>query len=85
MHSHQLIGWVPPPYVRIAVILEKHKALAKLLKQTLDKLKPQQFVRVRYQEESSKLDLDVAIRSLIDYKCGAQPDPRINMSQAWWS
>ena len=61
-------------------ILEKHKDLAKLLKLILDKLKPQQFVRVRYQEEGSELDLDVAIRSLIDYKCGALPDPRINMS-----
>ncbi len=64
----------------IDVILHKHKALAKRLKQILDMLKPQQYVRVRYQEEGSELDLDVAIRSLIDYKCGAQPDPRINMS-----
>ena len=61
-------------------ILEKHKALAKRLKQLLDQLKPQRFVRVRYQEEGSELDLDIAIRSLIDYKCGSQPDPRINMS-----
>jgi len=64
----------------IDAILDKHKALAKQLKAILDRLKPQQFVRVRYQEEGSELDLDVAIRSLIDYKCGAQPDPRINMS-----
>ncbi len=64
----------------IDAILEKHKALAKLLKAILDSLKPQQKVRVRYQEEGSELDLDIAIRSLIDYKCGAQPDPRINMS-----
>ena len=64
----------------IDAILDKHKALAKQLKHILDLLKPQQFVRVRYQEEGSELDLDVAIRSLIDYKCGAQPDPRINMS-----
>ena len=61
-------------------ILNKHKALAKRLKQLLDQLKPQRFVRVRYQEEGSELDLDIAIRSLIDYKCGSQPDPRINMS-----
>lgn len=64
----------------IDVILDKYKDLAKLLKQILDKLKPQNLVRVRYQEEGSELDLDVAIRSLIDYKCGSQPDPRINMS-----
>ncbi len=61
-------------------ILEKHAALAKRLKAILDALKPQQKVRIRYQEEGSELDLDVAIRSLIDFKAGSQPDPRINMS-----
>ena len=61
-------------------ILEKHSALAKRLKAILDALKPQQKVRVRYQEEGSELDLDVAIRSLIDLKSGSQPDMRINMS-----
>ena len=54
--------------------------LAKRLKKIIDMLKPQQKVRVRYQEEGAELDLDVALRSLIDFKSGAQPDPRINMS-----
>ncbi len=61
-------------------ILDKHSALANYLKRILDLLKPQNYVRVRYQEEGSELDLDVAIRSIIDFKSGAQPDPRINMS-----
>lgn len=61
-------------------LLAKHSALAKRLKRLLDLLKPQDKVRVRYQEEGSELDLDVAIRSLIDFKSGATPDPRINMS-----
>jgi hypothetical protein len=61
-------------------LLEKHSALAKRLKRILDLLKPQDKVRIRYQEEGSELDLDVAIRSLIDFKGGANPDPRINMS-----
>jgi nitric oxide reductase NorD protein len=61
-------------------LLTKHAALAKKLKRIIDLLKPQQKVRVRYQEEGSELDLDVAIRSLTDFKGGAQPDPRINMS-----
>jgi nitric oxide reductase NorD protein len=61
-------------------LLARHQMLAKQLKQILDMLKPQQYVRVRYQEEGSELDLDVAIRSLIDFRGGAQPDPRINMS-----
>ncbi len=61
-------------------LLQKHGALAKRLKRILDLLKPQDKVRIRYQEEGSELDLDVAIRSLIDFKGGANPDPRINMS-----
>ncbi|HNA82693.1 MAG TPA: VWA domain-containing protein [Thiobacillaceae bacterium] len=61
-------------------LLQKHGALAKRLKRILDLLKPQDKVRIRYQEEGSELDLDVAIRSLIDFKGGATPDPRINMS-----
>jgi len=61
-------------------LLQKHAALAKRLKRILDLLKPQDKVRIRYQEEGSELDLDVAIRSLIDFKGGANPDPRINMS-----
>ena len=61
-------------------LLEKHSALAKRLKRMLDLLKPQEKVRIRYQEEGSELDLDVALRSLIDFKSGATPDPRINMS-----
>ena len=86
--QHYLPDWVSvyehlhpktdPGY--IDSLLAKHSALAKKLKKIIDMLKPQQKVRVRYQEEGSELDLDVAIRSLIDFKSGAQPDPRINMS-----
>jgi nitric oxide reductase NorD protein len=68
------------PAEKIDGLLKKHAALAKRLKQLLELLKPQNYVRVRYQEEGSELDLDVAIRSLIDYKSGVTPDPRINMS-----
>lgn len=61
-------------------LLSKHRALAKKLKKLIDMLKPQNRVRVRYQEEGSELDIDVAIRSLLDFRAGAQPDPRINMN-----
>ncbi|MDQ6962490.1 MAG: VWA domain-containing protein [Mariprofundaceae bacterium] len=61
-------------------LLEKHSALAKNMKRILDMLKPQDKVRIRFQEEGSELDLDVALRSLIDFRSGSQPDPRINMS-----
>jgi nitric oxide reductase activation protein len=71
------------PYGNAAIIdglLAKHSALAKRLKAILDMLKPQDRTRIRFQEDGSELDLDVAIRSLIDFKGGAAPDPRINMS-----
>lgn len=61
-------------------LLVKHSALAKRLKKIIDLLKPQNKVRIRYQEEGAELDLDVAVRSLIDFKSGTQPDMRINMS-----
>lgn len=61
-------------------ILARHAALAKQLKRLLDLLKPQDRVRIRFQKEGSELDLDVAIRSLIDLKSGAAPDPRVHMS-----
>jgi len=64
----------------IDALLAKHSALSKRLKRLLDLLKPQDKVRVRFQEDGSELDLDVAIRSLIDLKSGSQPDVRINMS-----
>lgn len=65
---------------RIDRLLAKHEALAKHLRRLLDLLKPQDKVRIRYQEEGSELDLDIALRSLIDFKSGATPDTRINMS-----
>jgi uncharacterized protein YegL len=60
-------------------LLAKHGALARHLKRLLDLLKPQDKVRVRFQEEGSELDLDVALRSWIDFKSGHMPDMRINM------
>lgn len=66
--------------VDIDQLLTKHSALAKRLKRLLDILKPQNKIRVRYQEDGSELDLDIAIRSLIDLKSGNSPDTRINMS-----
>jgi nitric oxide reductase NorD protein len=61
-------------------LLQRHAALARQLKRLLDILKPQDKVRLRYQEEGSELDLDVALRSLIDFRSGVTPDLRINMS-----
>ncbi|MDQ6964687.1 MAG: VWA domain-containing protein [Mariprofundales bacterium] len=65
---------------KIDALLDKHRHLLRRLTNLMELLKPQNRVRIRYQEEGSELDLDVAIRALIDYKAGSQPDDRINMS-----
>lgn len=64
----------------IDTLLHKHSALAKRLKRMLDLLKPQDRKRVRYQDEGSELDLDVAIRAVVDLQSGSTPDPRIHQS-----
>lgn len=61
-------------------LLEKHSELAKQLKKMIEMLKPQNRKRIRFQEEGEELDLDIALRSLIDFKNGSAPDPRINYS-----
>jgi nitric oxide reductase activation protein len=61
-------------------LLARHAAEARHLKRLLDLLKPQDRTRLRYQEEGSELDLDVALRALADWRAGAQPDPRIHLS-----
>ena len=65
---------------QVDALLAKHASLAKKIGKIIDMLKPQNRVRVRYQEDGSELDIDVAIRSLIDFRSGAQPDSRINMN-----
>ena len=65
---------------KIDRLMEKHAGLAKRLKKMIEMLKPQNKKRIRFQEEGEELDLDVALRSIIDHKCGQTPDPRINYS-----
>ncbi|MFO1278506.1 MAG: VWA domain-containing protein [Burkholderiaceae bacterium] len=66
--------------VTIDRLLARHAGLARQLKRLLDLLKPQERVRIRYQEEGSELDLDVALRAVVDWRTGHTPDTRINMS-----
>lgn len=61
-------------------LLEKHEGISRQIRQLVDLLKPQNRERIRYQEEGAELDLDVAIRAMIDRRSGVEPDPRINMS-----
>ncbi len=63
-------------------LVEKYAELAKRLKSMIEILKPQNKKRIRFQEDGEELDLDIALRSLIDYKSGQTPDMRINYSYA---
>ena len=65
---------------KIDRLMDKHNGLAKRLKKMIEMLKPQNKKRIRFQEEGEELDLDVALRSIIDFKSGQAPDPRINYS-----
>ncbi|HFC31080.1 MAG TPA: VWA domain-containing protein [Oceanospirillales bacterium] len=65
---------------KIDNLLKKHDELAKRLKRLIELLKPQNKKRIRFQEEGSELDLDIALGSLIDLKNGQVPDLRINYS-----
>ena len=64
----------------VEALLGRHAPVAKHLQRVLDLLKPQDRTRLRYQEEGTELDLDVALRALTDLRAGAQPDARIHMS-----
>lgn len=72
LHSHT-------DSAKIDRILDKHSALVKQLKKILDLLKPQNKKRIRYQEEGAELDLDIALKSVIDIKNGTNPESRINV------
>ena len=65
---------------KIDRLMNKHEDLANRLKKMIEMLKPQNKKRIRFQEEGEELDLDVAIRSIIDFKSGQAPDARINYS-----
>ncbi len=64
----------------IDALLARHASEARHLKRLLDLLKPQDRTRLRYQEQGTELDLDVALRALADWRAGAQPDARFHMS-----
>lgn len=65
---------------KIDRVMDKHQDLANRMKKMIEMLKPQNKKRIRFQEEGEELDLDVALRSIIDFKSGQAPDPRINYS-----
>lgn len=60
-------------------VLEKHKPLIRKLKFLIEAVQPQGIVRQRKVEDGDEIDLNAAIRALIDIRMGVQPDTRIGI------
>ncbi len=60
-------------------ILQKHKPVASRIRHLIDAMQPQGIVRRRGYEEGEELDLNAAVRAMIDIRRGVMPDPRINI------
>ncbi len=60
-------------------ILEKYKPIASRIKHLVDAMQPQGIVRRRGYEEGEELDLNAAIRAMVDIRRGIMPNPRINI------
>ncbi|MDH5353882.1 MAG: VWA domain-containing protein [Gammaproteobacteria bacterium] len=60
-------------------ILEKYKPVANRIKHLVDAMQPQGIIRKRGYEEGEELDLNAAVRAMIDIRRGIMPNPRINI------
>ena len=56
-----------------------NKRIASRLKFLLDAMQPQGVQRIRKLEDGDEIDINAAISSMIDFRMGMQPDPRIMM------
>ena len=60
-------------------ITSQHKRIISRMKFILDAMQPQGVQRIRKLEDGDEIDINAAIRSMIDMRMGMQPDPRIMM------
>lgn len=63
----------------IEAIVARHKPLVSRLKFLIEALQPQGMQRLRKQEDGDEIDLNAAVRAMIDLRSGQMPDPRINI------
>ncbi len=61
----------------IEEIVSKHKAIIGRLKLLIEALQPQGVQRLRKQEDGDEIDLNAAVRAMVEINLGEQPDPRI--------
>jgi len=60
-------------------ILVENKPVASRLRHIIDAMQPEGVQRFRRQEDGEEIDLNAAIRAMIDIRMGQTPDPRINI------
>ncbi|BAU50003.1 von Willebrand factor A [Sulfurifustis variabilis] len=60
-------------------ILTAHRPIASRLRHIIDAMQPEGVQRFRRQEDGEEIDLNAAIRAMIDIRMGQTPDPRINI------
>ena len=71
-----------PPLGELAVIekiVTDNKPVISRLKYLIESMIPQAMQRIRRQEDGDELDINAAIRAMIDIRMGQQPDTRIMM------
>ncbi len=60
-------------------ILIDNRPVAARLRHVIDAMQPEGVQRFRRQEDGDEIDLNAAIRAMIDMRMGQTPDPRINI------
>ena len=58
---------------------EQYKNEIALIKQVFNRMKPETFRRMKQQTDGTEIDIDAFIDSLIQKKCGVNPDDRLYM------
>ena len=77
--NEQMSDSEPKAAVKKGGILDKHKPIASRIKHLIDALQPQGIVRKRGYEDGDELDIDAAVRAMVDIRRGIMPDPRVNI------
>ena len=60
-------------------IVVKYKPIIGRLKYLIEAMQPQGVQRLRKQEDGDEIDLNAAVRAMIEMRMGEQPDPRVMM------
>jgi hypothetical protein len=63
----------------IDAVLTEQRPLATRIRHLIDALQPEGVIRQRRQEDGDDIDLDAAVRAMVDIRMGIMPDPRINV------